>query len=72
MADPSMRRHIKDHPFSQEADLYEDMIAYEKRLAARRSSVIYLTEDGIKRLRAEIRRLRHLAKIDEEWLKGGD
>lgn len=54
----------------QEAALYREMIAEEKRLAAARSGYILLTEDQVKRLRYEIRHLERLAKGDDLWLAG--
>lgn len=65
-----MRRPLASHPYIQEAELLEDMIREEKRLASIRSSQILLTEDGVKRCRAEARELRRLARSDVEWLEG--
>lgn len=64
------RRSYTDHPFWHEAQVYRDLLKLEKGLAARRSSIIAVTEDEAKRLRWEIRRLEHLARIDIDWLDG--
>lgn len=54
----------------QEAALYRDLIKEEKRLASIRSSIILLTEDGIRRLRYEILELERLARGDDAWMRG--
>jgi hypothetical protein len=69
MADP--RRYVKDHPYSETADLMAAVLAEQARHDRAGDGVaLFATEHDEAAYRARVAELRDLARRDYTWLDG--